>query len=257
METTATTASTAAAQTTGTQSSQTQGSNQLGKDAFVKLLLAQLANQDPTSPVDSQAFVAQLAQFANVELLQSANSRLDSILYAQAAGNQTTVASLVGKEVVYRADTVTLTAGQSTSVQVNLASKADQVTAVVTDSSGKTVRTMNVGACDKGASSIPWDGRDDAGNQLPAGDYKVNVTAATKDGTNVTVEQRARARVTGVSFENGYPELVLNSGSQRIKLSDVIEVDEGSSTSASNILPLKLIAPTGAKLIASTHAKRS
>src|SRR4028119_2238475 len=77
------------------------GSQELGKDAFLKLMLAQLANQDPTQPQDSQAFVAQLAQFSSVEQLESANQRLDDILLAQASNSQTAATAMVGNEAAY------------------------------------------------------------------------------------------------------------------------------------------------------------
>src|SRR5690242_15281966 len=91
----------------------------LGKDAFLKLLTAQLANQDPLAPVDNTAFIAQLAQFSSVEQLQNVSSRLDSLLLATASANQLSTASLVGKDVGFKADGVDLAAGASSSMQVD------------------------------------------------------------------------------------------------------------------------------------------
>jgi flagellar basal-body rod modification protein FlgD len=78
------------------------GATALGKDDFLKLLTAQLANQDPLQPVDNQAFVAQLAQFSSLEQLQGVSARLDDLLLATNASTQVTAASLVGKTVEYR-----------------------------------------------------------------------------------------------------------------------------------------------------------
>ncbi len=91
---------TAAARTaTGTGSTAPISRNDLGKDDFLRLLTAQLANQDPLQPTDNQAFIAQLAQFSSLEQLQGVSSRLDTLLVAQTSGNQLTAASLVGKTV--------------------------------------------------------------------------------------------------------------------------------------------------------------
>ncbi len=199
-----------------------RGSNELGKDEFVRLLLAQLANQDPTAPQDSSAFIAQLASFAQVELLQTANSGLEALVVAQAASNQTQALTLVGRQVAYRADTFTLPETGDVSIGAKLSSKADEVTVTVVDESGKTVRTMRLGAHEAGEIEVRWDGRDDDGNRLPPGDYTVKVTAAKADGEDVPVETIRRARIDGVSFENGYPELIV--GDSRIKLSEVLEV---------------------------------
>ncbi|MBX7115541.1 MAG: flagellar hook assembly protein FlgD [Myxococcaceae bacterium] len=199
--------------------------SKLGKDEFVKLLMAQLGHQDPLSPMDSQAFVSQLAQFANIELQQSSNSRLEALLVAQAASNQISAAGLVGKDVVHLSDKVTLRDGEPAVLGGSLKGAATAVTAVITDATGKVVRTLKSGGHDKGDMTLTWDGLSDSGNRLPPGDYAVQLTAADIDGKNVPIEQRARSRIQGVSFENGYPELVLAS-STRLKLSDVVEIDE-------------------------------
>ncbi len=201
------------------------GGTTLGKDEFVKLLMAQLGNQDPTSPMDSQAFVAQLAQFASIEQLQGIGGRLDSLLLAQAASNQTSTASLVGREIVYRTDKVQLAeAGAPTPLLAELSGPASSVTVTITDSSGKVVRTVRLGAAEKGAFDFVWDGLDDRGQPLTAGEYKVRVAAADENGKNVAVEQRARAIAAGVSFENGFPELIVNGA--KINLSEVVEIHQ-------------------------------
>src|SRR5262245_58163951 len=105
----------------GPNSADPIGSSKLGKDEFLKLLMAQLAHQDPTAPADSNAFVAQLAQFASMEQLQSVNSQLEALLVAQTANNQTSVSSLVGRDVVYRTDRVHLDESGQVSLQGNLA----------------------------------------------------------------------------------------------------------------------------------------
>src|SRR5687767_7093990 len=90
----------------------TRGSNKLGKDEFLKLLMTQLGNQDPTSPASTEQFVSQLATFASLELQQNANSQLENLLVAQATANQTAMTSFVGKDIVYRTDSITLEAGK-------------------------------------------------------------------------------------------------------------------------------------------------
>ncbi len=208
--------------------SEPRGSSRLGKEEFLKILMAQLGHQDPTSPADSRAFVAELAQFASLELSQNLSSTLDSILVGQAALHQTQVTSLIGREALYRTDTVEL-AEEPATMLAHLSAKAESVTAVITDESGRKVRTITLGGQPAGALEITWDGRDDAGATLPPGTYKVSITAAGTDGKSVGVEQRARGRITGVSFIDGVPELVVGSGSRRIKLSDAVEIKERST----------------------------
>jgi len=70
----------------------------IGKDGFLQLLLTQLQNQDPTSPMDNMEFSAQLAQFASVEQLQNLNSNFEATQKTQQVSQ---LQGLVGKEVSY------------------------------------------------------------------------------------------------------------------------------------------------------------
>jgi flagellar basal-body rod modification protein FlgD len=66
------------------QSGSTSSVGDMDYNAFLKLLIAQLKNQDPTKPMDSTAFVAQLATFSQVEQSMASNTKLDSLLTSSA-----------------------------------------------------------------------------------------------------------------------------------------------------------------------------
>ncbi|BDG07974.1 flagellar hook assembly protein FlgD [Anaeromyxobacter paludicola] len=207
----------------------TTGKSTLGKDDFLKLMLAQLQNQDPTQPVDNQAFVAQMAQFSSVEQLQNVNDQLGNLLLAQNSGNQMSFASMVGKDVLFNTDGVTLVPGQAAQVQASLADSADKVSAVITNASGKVVRTIQLGARQAGDLAVSWDGRDDDAQALPAGDYKIAVSAYKANGDKVGVTERSTGTVTGVRYENGAALLLV--GGRKVPLSDVLEIDQHQATS--------------------------
>ncbi len=200
------------------------GSNALGKDEFLKLMMAQLANQDPTAPADSQAFIAQLAQFSSVEQLQGANSRLDNLLLAQASASQTGAASLVGKNVKYTSDALTLNAGQATTLTGTLGGAAAKSTATIVDANGKVVRTMQLGPQAAGPVAGTWDGKDDGGSPLPPGTYHLRMAATDASGNAVTVTQQASGLVTGVSFANGVPSLIVAGNT--VAMNTIIEIDQ-------------------------------
>src|SRR5215213_6921849 len=92
--------------------SDARGSSALGKDEFLKLMMAQLAQQDPTAPSDSNAFVAQLAQFSSLEQMQNVNSSLQSLLIGQASQNNSGAVNLVGKDILYKTDKIHLEQGE-------------------------------------------------------------------------------------------------------------------------------------------------
>lgn len=196
----------------------------LGKDEFMKLLMTQLAHQDPLSPMDSEAFVAQLAQFANVEQLQTANSSLGSLLVASASSNQLSAASLVGRDAVFRSDALVRQPNGQSSAIVRLPEDAPKVVAVVRDETGRAVRTMQLPGAAAGDLAITWDGKDDRGQVAAPGRYRLEVSASNAAGRALTVQTQQAGRVSGVSFANGYAELLV--GGVRVKMPDVVEVKQ-------------------------------
>ncbi len=201
------------------------GSSQtLGKDDFLKLLVAQLKNQDPLAPQDNTQFVSQLAQFSSLEAAMGTNTRLDSITSQNQGLANTEVVSLVGKTATVKGSLVTA-AGSGIAVPVSFTLSGASATTNVSiqDSTGKVVRTMPIGARSPGLVRVNWDGKDDHGNIMPAGTYAVSVQAKTDDGSTVSVAQETTGLVKSVAFDKGYPVLTLANGMQ-VPVSDLLQV---------------------------------
>jgi flagellar basal-body rod modification protein FlgD len=200
------------------------GSNALGKDEFLKLLTAQLQQQDPTQPMDSTAFVAQLAQFSSLEQMNNVNDTLTKMLTSQGTALQTTAASMVGKTAVFNTDQVSLTQGKAATITATLSQAATDVNLVIQNASGNNVRVMALGAMQSGINRIQWDGMDDKGNALPTGDYTSQINATDINGKPVSLTQNGSARITGITFTNGTPNFL--AGGSTLQLSDISELDE-------------------------------
>jgi flagellar basal-body rod modification protein FlgD len=214
----ANTTTNAAAPTTSTAKSAA-----MDKDAFLKLLVAQLSNQDPMNPVQGTEYVTQLAQFTAVEQSLAQSQKLD-MLSAQLGGIANNEAvSLVGKQVTVKGTKLAFDGVASTSASVTLGSDAQKVTVSVQDANGKTIRTMELGKHGAGAMPINWNGCDDNGQKVAAGSYSYSVTATTADGSNVSVSQDVKGVVKSVSYAKGYPEMLLDSGATA-PLSDLVSV---------------------------------
>jgi flagellar basal-body rod modification protein FlgD len=197
---------------------------QLGKDDFLRLLTTQLANQNPLSPMDNGAFIAQLAQFSSVEQLHGVAERLDGLLAAQASSNHLAAASLVGREIAFRSDVVEAGAGAPAAIRAEL--PADAVLSVTLfDAAGVPVRTMDLGPRPAGALEVAWDGRDDGGNPVPPGAYRARFAATSPAGEPLAVEPRGRGRVAAVALEPDGPVLVV--GAARVKLPEVLQITQG------------------------------
>ena len=206
------------ASTTGT--SATAASNTLDKNAFLKLLVAQLKNQDPTTTQDPNAMVAQMAQFSSLEQQQNTNTLLSGMQTQVSALFQGQSASLIGKKVQVTSAAMNLSGGAA-SVGVNLPAAAT-VALSIQDASGRTVAVLNPGAMAAGTGVVKWDGKDSNGNQLADGTYTVKIAAAGADGKAVDATTTAFATVTAVSYANGV--VTVTAGGQTYPLSAVNEV---------------------------------
>lgn len=197
----------------------------LGEQDFLKLLVAQLKNQDPLAPQDNSQFVAQLAQFSSLQAAMGTNTRLDTITGQNQGTANATAINLVGKRATVKGSLLTAAgSGQPVPVNFTLAANSASTNVSIQDSTGKVVRTIPIGAHNAGLVKTSWDGRDDQGNVMPAGTYAVSVQAKTEQGGAVSVAQETTGTVMSVAFDKGYPVLSLDNGMQ-VPVSDLIEVD--------------------------------
>jgi flagellar basal-body rod modification protein FlgD len=204
------------------------GSSALGKDEFLKILVAQLANQDPTQPQDSSTFVAELAQFSSLESQQNTVSNLNALMIGQATANQTAATAFIGKQVEYHNTSLGWDGTTPVVASVSLAASAQKVSVSVADSGGNVVRTIPVGASSAGDLPIVWDGRDDKGRVAPAGTYTFQPTAYDAAGKAVAINLSTGGTVSGVAFEGGVP--LLRIGTELVKMSDVTSINERNNT---------------------------
>jgi flagellar basal-body rod modification protein FlgD len=189
------------------------GDKELGQDAFLKLLVAQLKNQDPLNPQENSEFVAQLAQFSSLEQTVGINDRLDQLSLQNQGLQNSQVVDLVGKTATVKGDIVTLKGG-GTIVPINfkLDGAAAQSIVTIRDGSGRDVRTIEVGPRPAGTVTVQWNGQDDNGIAQPAAPYQVVVTAKNDAGGPVSLTQQARGTIDAVSFDSGFPVIHLDSG---------------------------------------------
>lgn len=189
------------------------GNKELGQEAFLKLLVAQLQNQDPLNPQENYEFVAQLAQFSSLEQSIGINDRLDALALQNQGLQNSQIVSLVGKEATVKGDIVTLNGqGAIVPISFSLSEAAREATVVIRDAGGRSVRTLQVPAKTAGTVSVQWNGQSDSGNPQPAGPYKVTITAKDAAGGPVSLTQQSSGRIDSVSFERGFPVLHLDSG---------------------------------------------
>ncbi len=192
------------------------------KEAFLKLLVAQISNQDPMSPQGSESFMQQLTQFSTLEQLMNLNSGVDTLAMGQLSNNNQEAVRFVDREILARGNSLELSVGGDAEMNFNLEEGAQRVEVKILDENGRVIRSLEEGV--RGSEHhLIWDGKDEEGHRMPEGRYQVQIQAFGAEDQPRAVDMLVRGRVTGVRFDRGYPELML--GDQRVQLRDLIEVE--------------------------------
>jgi flagellar basal-body rod modification protein FlgD len=200
--------------TTGTSGAGTTGSaassTTLGGTNFLTLMLAQLKNQDPTSPVDSNTFLAQLASLSEVQGITQLNTSFSSLSNSLLSSQALQASSLLGHRALVASPTATLTsAGGTLSGAVSVPQTSSQVVLNITNSAGVLVQTLNLGAQPAGLANFSWNGQTSSGSQAPAGTYTLTAqVAGVGGGTAVTT--LVNGTVDSVTMGTGTSGLTLN-----------------------------------------------
>lgn len=196
----------------------------MGKDEFLKLLVGQLQHQDPLNPLDGTDFVAQLAQFSHLEQLFNVNDTLTSIKATLDGQTSDQVLDYIGK---------TVKSGSNYSLMVNdgkvegggyTIEEAADVAIKVFDSNGFEVQHFFKSDMEPGEHAIEWDGTDAKGEGVEDGEYTYSITALDKQGKRVSVDTRFEGKVTGVTYRDGVPYLMLED--RMMTIDDVVEIKE-------------------------------
>lgn len=210
--------------TASTPTVETQAQSQtLGQADFLRLMTAQLKNQDPFSPVDNTQMVAQMAQFSSVAGISQMNTTLSAIADKLGAGSASDALAYVGRTVLTAGNVAYGRSSGGIAGAVQLGDDASDVTVAIQDANGNLLKTLSLGPQDKGTVSFDWDGKTEAGEDAGSGPFAVTAYAQN-DGATVASQTLVWAPVAAVSMpSSGEAQLTL-PGIGQIPVSDVIEV---------------------------------
>lgn len=198
-------------------------SSELGKDAFMQLLVNQMAYQDPLEPMDNSEFLGQLAQFSSLEQMQNVASAVEMLALSQAASTNSQMVNLIGKRVVVPGSTFSVdsTKTDPIALQYNVEENAKAAELVISDSKGNVVRRIELQDVEAGMNTVKFDGKDSSGNQLESGTYTYKILDQSgKTASGVTTY--SNYIVDAVAFSG--TDIILKSGDIEIAVSDITEV---------------------------------
>ncbi|GMT41670.1 MAG: basal-body rod modification protein FlgD [bacterium] len=200
------------------------GSNAMGKEEFLTLLLAQLKNQDPLSPMENTEFTAQMAQFSSLEQLFNVNDNLMDLRQINTSLNNTQALTLIGREVEVAGNSVRITDGVASSISFSLADDAANVSIRITNEAGEAVRTIEQGSAESGPHRIEWDGLSSDGGVLPDGVYSYAIDAVDASGGSINAQTYMTGVVDAISIEDGI--IYVHIGDIRVTVSEITRVSQ-------------------------------
>jgi flagellar basal-body rod modification protein FlgD len=179
---------------------------QAAQDRFLKLLVAQLNNQDPLNPMDNAQMTTQMAQINTVTGIQELNATLKGMAEQSAAMQSLQGASLIGRSALVEGNTVSFE-GSTGRGAVSLPGNASRVYVDILNRNGSVIDTVDMGARSEGTHVFEWD----AGSLDPAdvGSFRVRANNGA-DAVNATT--LSSVKVASVSFTNGALSLQLQNG---------------------------------------------
>lgn len=215
----------------GSNGSQTGGVKSLGKDDFLQLMITKLRYQDPLNPMDDADFIAQLAQFSTLEQMNNiangiAESNQWDFLQMQSLNN-TMAAGLIGKDIKAVYDGIYVDGDNSSQISYTLGEFAQDIEFTIRDHQGNVVARLTDSNVEPGANSIEWDGRDNLGNLVPDGYYRVEVTATDASGATIRPKLYLVGMVESIVYREGAAFLRVNG--TEIPLSDITAIGEHGS----------------------------
>lgn len=202
-----------------------EASDEMGKDSFMELLVAQMTNQNPLEPMENTEFIAQLAQFSSLEQMQNIASGVEMLALTQTAATNSQMVNLIGKRVIVPGSSLSIDSENQNPVELRFSVDSETDTPpthiMIKDQDGDVVRTLEITDFNAGMNEIMFDGKDKDGNLLDAGNYTYKLV----DSSSMPVEgvsTYSNFVVDSVAYQGS--NILLKSDGTTIDLGDVSEV---------------------------------
>jgi flagellar basal-body rod modification protein FlgD len=192
----------------------TGNKKELGQEDFLKLLVAQMKNQDPGNPADNGEFLSQIAQFSMVSGIDKLGVSFNGMSSNYYATQAMQAAELVGREVLTETDSVLLEEGESVQGMIGVPAQTDGLNIQVRDMTGALIKTVEAGDYKDGISDFTWDGTNEDGEAAEPGDYTISATALV-DGSQMAVAVHTYSRVESITVDRGSSSVALHLNDKR------------------------------------------
>lgn len=216
----------------------------LDKDDFMRIMVAQMKNQDPTEPFKPEQFAQQLSQFASIEQLKNLNDSVERIANQQRPFDQLSLMSMIGKNVSVRNDRFVHEEGHIDPLQFSLTKDAAKAKAFIYDAAGEVVAEKDLGPQSAGPVSFSWDGSQSNGSTAKPGNYVFRIEAKDDRDRAIPMNLEMNGKVIGVSFQGKEPMLLVGDQKTQMKVSltnvakiETDSMNQGMQQGSNGVLP--------------------
>jgi len=204
----------------------------LGKDDFMRIMIMQMRNQDPTQPFKAEQMAAELAQYASVEQLQNLNQTVGKLIANQNPMERLAMTNLIGKTVMVDRERFTHADGENHSLNFALPQDSKSVKVQVWDDANEMIYEKDLGPQKSGEASTLWDGKLSNGLAAKPGGYRLKVEAKDDRDMPVLINPKTNARIIGVSFEGQEPVFLVGNPANpdKISMKHIVRIDDTGGT---------------------------
>lgn len=196
---------------------------ELGQEEFLKLMTAQLQNQDPTKPMESGEFLSQISQFSTVEGIGDLNAKFEALSQSLVSNQALQATNLVGRKVLAPTGLAVLNEAGGLNGSAELPAASGDVAVSIYDQAGQLVRRLELGSQSAGPVSFQWDGLKDDGQYAVPGTYFVTAEAGV-NGNTEAVETLLASEVRSVTLSNSGGLLLDLNGIGSVDFSEVRQI---------------------------------
>jgi len=194
---------------------------------FFALLTQELANQDPTKPVENNEMISQMTAFSTTDGISNLNDQFTSFASSMSSGQALQASSLVGRSVLVNDNVFGMTEGEAVKGKLITDLPASNVNIYVENAVGEIIQTVPVGNVSAGEFTFTWDGQNSSGEAAAEGAYRFRI-AGLVDGKASELQAMTYRKVDSVTLAGAGGNIVLNlNGGSSMALDDVVEVSEG------------------------------
>jgi flagellar basal-body rod modification protein FlgD len=179
---------------------------------FMRMLVAQMQNQNPLNPMDNAQFASQLAQMSQLQGIENMRTSIDSFVKQVASGRLIDQSSLIGKEVLAASSEVDWDGKSPVNFAVNADTPLSNATLRIKSFDGRVIDEIQLGNIGPEMRALSWDGNTKEGPPALTGKYLIAVEGLTFDGKSTFGNVLTGAKVESVQRAGSAVQVRLSDG---------------------------------------------